>query len=97
MAKAAAKKRNTQTTAKTVKTVKKTEKDVKEKKQKRTFKEKRSKLEEAFNAGYNAGWNARETFSGVTGESAAVQLGVSRGLRDHKKSDKFQSRLKKAK
>lgn len=67
------------------------------KKPRRTLKESKSALEEAFNEGYRVGWDAHGKFQGVTGEKTAMQVGVAKGMRDHRKSDKFQSRLNRKK
>lgn len=51
-------------------------------------------LNEAVNVGYRLGWEAHSKLSDVRGARMASRYGFAKGLREHKRADKYNARAK---
>ncbi len=55
-------------------------------------KEYKADLQEAFNAGYKAGWNDYDALNIRFGSKAVATHGYNKGMRNHKRADKYQKK-----
>lgn len=51
-------------------------------------------LNEAVNVGYRLGWEAHSKLPDVRGARMASRYGFAKGLREHKRADKYNARAK---
>lgn len=61
---------------------------------KQKAKEYKADIQAAYTLGYNQGWKDSERIPSRKGSKTAATVGYGNGLRDRKKSDKFNRKLK---
>lgn len=54
----------------------------------------KAELDKAYKIGYHAGWEAHSRLPDVRGARTASKYGFAKGLREHKRADKYNARAK---